>query len=82
MKDLKACVTNSYWEKMEPEFAAMGKQKMAEIEKDIFSHSEINKIEQDETYAKFELMKPEGDKKMSYPISVENAFGNWKVSNL
>lgn len=82
MRDLKACLTNSYWENMKPEFIAMGKQKMAEIEKDIFSHAVIKKIKQDDTHAKFEILKLEGSKKMSYPILIENAFGNWKIDNL
>ena len=77
MRDLKACVTNSYWETMSPEFAAMGKQKMAQIEHEIAT---IEKIEQDNTYAKFEVIRLEEGNKMSYPVSLENAFGNWKIS--
>lgn len=81
MLELKACVTNRYWEKMAEVFTAMGKQKMTEIAKDIFTHADIKKIRQYDSYADFELLVPEGDKKMSYPVSVENVFGNWKISD-
>ena len=82
LKDLKACTTNRYWRSMEPEFRAFGKEKMATIEKEIFSHAEIRKIEQNNTDAKFELVRLENGNKMIYPISVVNAFGNWKISSI
>lgn len=80
VRDLKACVTNSFWKTNATEYVAMGKQKMAEMEKEVFSRAEIKMVEQNDTEAKYDLVRPEGGKRMSYPIRVINVFGNWKIS--
>jgi hypothetical protein len=82
ISDIKASVTSHYWDGFGDGFQRMNRKQLSEFE-NIISKRKINKREQNELYAVFELLEKDNGKEVEVgTIKMMNLFGNWKVHQL
>jgi len=80
--DIKASVTSHYWDSFGEGFHLLSKKQLTEMES-IISKRKINKREQNEHSAVFELLENDDGKEVEVgTIKMINLFGNWKVHKL